>query len=194
MNLDFKDFEKMPAEKRSKELQTLIETLKKEIEQTKKDLEQKEKNLKDAQEFLAKTESESKVLENVRTQQKTTNEEKNEKTEGRLAAKKQIRSLEEELEDAPQMKNSGDKSYFANKTLADIDKITSYISERQQKTGIETENDRKLMYDASKELDYRRNKIEDGSYNADRETRKHLEHAQENLKKEDKKQYHKHAF
>jgi len=194
MSVDFKDFEKMHAEKRAKELQTLIETLKKEIEQVKKDLEQKEKNLKEAQEFFAKSTSEAKVLENVRTksglEENTKEEPVNQKTE----VKKQARSLEEELEDAPRIKTPQGQSYFANKTLADIDKITSYISERQQKTGIESEKDRRLMYDANKELEYRRHKIEDGTYVADREARRHLEHAEENVKKEDKKQYHKHTF
>jgi hypothetical protein len=195
MAINFGDFEKMPAEKRVKELNTLIETLKKEIENAKKDLAQKEKDLSDAQEFLSKSEKETKVLEDVRTQglEKKTQEEK--QTES--APKKQARSLEEELEGAPRMKAPEGQSYFANKTLADIDKITTTIYQRQKQTGIETENDRRVFYEASKELEDRRRKLEEGSYIADRDTRKHLEHAEDLVKKDyekHKEQYKRHAM
>lgn len=195
MAVNFGDFEKMPAEKRAKELNNLVETLKKEIETAKKDLSQKEKDLADAQEFLAKSEKEARVLENERTQglEKKTQEEKKETT----TARKQVKSLEEELEGAPRMKTPEGQSYFANKTLADIDKITSSIYQRQKQTGIETENDRRVFYEASKELEGRRRKLEEGSYVADRETRKHLEHAEDLVKKDyekHKEQYKRHVL
>jgi hypothetical protein len=194
MPVNFGDFEKMPAEKRVKELNTLIETLKKEIENAKKELSQKEKDLSDAQEFLTKSEKEVRVLEDVRTQgleKKTQEQEKN------VAPKKQARSLEEELEGAPRMKAPEGQSYFANKTLADIDKITTSIYQRQKQTGIETENDRRVFYEASKELEDRRRKLEEGSYIADRDTRKHLEHAEDLVKKDyekHKEQYKRHTL
>jgi hypothetical protein len=196
MPVNFSDFEKMPAEKRAKELNSLIETLKKEIENAKKDLSQKEKDLSDAQEFLAKSEKEARVLEDVRTQglEKKAQEEKQETTG---ATKKQARSLEEELEGAPRMKAPEGQSYFANKTLADIDKITTTIYQRQKQTGIETETDRRVFYEASKELEDRRRKLEEGSYIADRDTRKHLEHAEDLVKKDyekHKEQYKRHAL
>lgn len=194
MAVNFGDFEKMPAEKRVKELNTLIETLKKEIENTKKDLAQKEKDLNDAQEFLAKSEKEARVLENVRTQGLEKKEQEEEKSP---APKKQTRSLEEELEGAPRMKTREGQSYFANKTLADIDKITTSIYQRQKQTGIETENDRRVFYEASKELNDRRRRLEEGSYIADREARKHLEHAEDLVKKDyekHKEQYKRHVF
>lgn len=183
MVVNFSDFEKMPVEKRVKELNTLIETLKKEIDNAKKDLAQKEKELIDAQEFLAKSEKEARVLENVRTQglEKKTAEEKQETS---ATPKKQARTLEEELEGAPRMKAPDGQSYFANKTLADIDKITTSIYQRQKQTGIETENDRRVFYEASKELEDRRKKLEEGSYVADRDARKHLEHAEDLVKKD----------
>lgn len=183
MAVNFSDFEKMPVEKRVKELNTLIETLKKEIDNAKKDLAQKEKELIDAQEFLAKSEKEARVLENVRTQglEKKTAEEKQETS---ATPKKQARTLEEELEGAPRMKAPDGQSYFANKTLADIDKITTSIYQRQKQTGIETENDRRVFYEASKELEDRRKKLEEGSYVADRDARKHLEHAEDLVKKD----------
>jgi len=192
MAINFGDFEKMPAEKRVKELNALIETLKKEIENAKKEIIQKEKDLAAAQEFFAKSEKEARVLENLRTQglEKKTQEKPD-------APKKQVRSLEEELEGAPRMKAPEGQSYFANKTLADIDKITTSIYQRQKQTGIETENDRRIFYEASKELEYRRRKLEEGSYVADRDTRKHLEHAEDLVKKDyekRKEQYKRHAF
>lgn len=200
MAVNFKDFETMSPERRAKELKTLIEMLKNEIEKTKTDLAQKEKDLKDAQEFLLKSEEETKLLESTFEKEKTREnkkdeikiEEKKEEKETKTL-KKEEDSLEEKLSGAPRLKASQEQSYFAKKTLADIDKITSYISEKQQKTGIETEQDRKLMYEASKELEYRQNKIEEGTYNADREARKHLEHAKETVKKEDK-HYQKNVF
>jgi len=194
MAVNFGDFEKMPAEKRAKELNALIETLKKEIENAKKELSQKEKDLLDAQEFLAKSEKEVRVLENERTQGL---EKKAEEKQETNTAKKQTKSLEEELEGAPRMKTPEGQSYFANKTLADIDKITTSIYQRQKQTGIETENDRRVFYEASKELEDRRRKLEDGSYVADRDARKHLEHAEDLVKKDyekHKEQYKRHVL
>ncbi len=194
MAVNFGDFEKMPAEKRAKELNALIETLKKEIENAKKELSQKEKDLLDAQEFLAKSEKEARMLEDVRTQGL---EKKAEEKQETNTAKKQTKSLEEELEGAPRMKTPEGQSYFANKTLADIDKITTSIYQRQKQTGIETENDRRVFYEASKELEDRRRKLEDGSYVADRDARKHLEHAEDLVKKDyekHKEQYKRHVL
>lgn len=194
MAVNFGDFEKMPVEKRVKELNTLIETLKKEIENAKKELSQKEKDLLDAQEFLAKSEKEARMLEDVRTQGL---EKKAEEKQETNTAKKQTKSLEEELEGAPRMKTPEGQSYFANKTLADIDKITTSIYQRQKQTGIETENDRRVFYEASKELEDRRRKLEDGSYVADRDARKHLEHAEDLVKKDyekHKEQYKRHVL
>jgi len=193
MAVNFGDFEKMPAEKRAKELNALIEALKKEIETAKKELSQKEKDLLDAQEFLSKSEKEARMLENERTQglEKKAQEEKS------VEPKKQARSLEEELEGAPRMKAPEGQSYFANKTLADIDKITTTIYQRQKQTGIETENDRRVFYEASKELEDRRKKLEEGSYVADRDARKHLEHAEDLVKKDyekHKEQYKRHVL
>lgn len=193
MAVNFGDFEKMPAEKRAKELNALIEALKKEIETAKKGLSQKEKDLLDAQEFLSKSEKEARMLENERTQglEKKAQEEKS------VEPKKQARSLEEELEGAPRMKAPEGQSYFANKTLADIDKITTTIYQRQKQTGIETENDRRVFYEASKELEDRRKKLEEGSYVADRDARKHLEHAEDLVKKDyekHKEQYKRHVL
>lgn len=194
MAVNFGDFEKMPAEKRVKELNTLIEALKKEIENTKKELSQKEKELSDAQEFLTKSEKEAKVLEDVRTQGL---EKKAQEKQETATVKKQAKSLEEELEGAPRMKTPEGQSYFANKTLADIDKITTSIYQRQKQTGIETENDRRVFYEASKELEDRRKKLEEGSYVADRDARKHLEHAEDLVKRDyekHKEQYKRHVL
>ncbi len=150
MGTDFSIFKDLPPERRTKELQKLIDDLKKGISERQDDI-------KRAEHFLALADEESRLLEQVEIPEAKTATRKKperiealeEKTEEKLDGKRLTREERLELEKLLATAPPRSDQLFhqvAHRPLAEIYDVEKKIYERQRETGIETQNDREMIY------------------------------------------------
>jgi hypothetical protein len=157
MGIDFSGFKDMTPQKRLQELQKLIDTLKNEIED-------KQKDIKSAEQLLAIADEEARVLEQVEVPEirapargrakeiEERIETKEEKIIGRRAEQLELEKL---LATAPPR---SDELFHrvAHRPVSELYGETKKIYERQKDTGVETAQDREMIYAIRKGLEIKK--------------------------------------
>ncbi len=178
MATDFEQFKELTPERRIKELQKLVDKLK-------EDIKEKEDDIKQAEHLLALADEESRLLEQVevpetkpaKARKKEALEEKAEEKPERLA-KEEKTELEKLLATAPPREElvhrvahmPSDALYSAAKEIYD----------RQKTTGLETAQDREMIYAIRKGLEIKKEDMQEGQYRPATKA-KHLLNAAESM-------------
>jgi hypothetical protein len=157
MGIDFSDFKDMTPQKRLQELQKLIDNLKKEIDDRQKDI-------KNAEQLLAIADEEARVLEQIEvpeirapTRGRTMEieervETKEEKKAGRRAEQLELEKL---LATAPP-RSENVLHQVAHRPVQELYGELRKIYERQKDTGIETAQDREMLYAIRKGMEIKK--------------------------------------
>ncbi len=184
MGVDFSIFKDLTPERRAKELQKLINDLKKEIDERKDDVRQ-------AEHFLALADEEARILEQIEVPEaKTAPKRKPEKIEAleekteeapkerRLSREEQV-ELEKLLATAPP--RSEDLFHkMAHRPVTELYSELHKIYDRERQTGIESSRDREMVYAIARGLEEKKKDMEEGQYKPARQA-KHLLTAAEQM-------------
>ncbi len=180
MGIDFNIFKDLPPERRARELQKLIDDLRKEIGERQDDI-------KRAEHFLALADEEARLLEQVEVPEAKTAPRKKpekidaleEKTEERKLTREEKLELEQLLATAPP--RSEDLFHkIAHRPVQELYSELRNIYDRERSTGIETENDRLRIYSIRRGLEEKKKDMEEGQYKPARQA-KHLLTAAEQM-------------
>jgi hypothetical protein len=180
MSTDFGIFKDLPPERRTRELQKLIDNLKKEIGERQDDI-------KKAEHFLALADEEARLLEQVEIPEAKTASRKKpekidaleEKTEERKLSREEKLELEGLLATAP--RRSEDLFHkIAHRPVQELYSELRNIYDRERSTGVETENDRLRIYSIRRGLEEKKRDMEEGQYKPARQA-KHLLTAAEQM-------------
>ena len=145
MAVDFENFKDLPPERRMQELQKLIDSLKKEIDQRQKDIQE-------AEQLLSLADEEARLLEQVEIPQARPVpkrraegiEEKAEEKPERLAREERL-ELEKLLATAPP-RSEELLHRVAHRPVQELYGELRKIYDRQKETGVETQQDREMVY------------------------------------------------
>lgn len=146
MHVDFSEFTKLTPERRVKELQELIEDLKKQITQSQEDI-------KTAEELLLRADEEARVLENITIPER----DKKAKTVEELTTPetlKPTRELEDLLATAPRKEETIHQ--LAHTPVSELYAEIKNIYQRERETGLETQQDRDKIYAIRKGLEIKK--------------------------------------
>lgn len=183
MGTDFSTFKELTPEARIRELQKLIDDLKKEIED-------RQNEIKTAEQMIAVSIEEARVLEQVAVPEapkektkKTTKEEgivqKLEEKEGKRLTKQEQLELEKLLATAPP-RSEELFNRIAHRPINELYSELRNIYERERQTGIETAKDREMIYAIRRGLEEKKKDIQEGEYSPAK-TAKHLLTAAEQM-------------
>jgi len=146
MGTDFNALKDLTPERRVKELQKLIDFLRKGIQES-------ENDIKDAEHLLVIAEDEAQVIEQVSVPETPKIEEIAEES-GRLALGEQ-RELEELLATAPPREEET-LHQVAHRPVSELYGELKNIYQRQQDTGLESQQDRDMIYAIRKGFEIKR--------------------------------------
>ena len=170
MATDFEPFRKLAPERRMRELQNLIEELRKEIDERQNDI-------REAEHLLTLADSEARVLEQIevpatkplRVRREGIEEKAEEKPE-RLTREERL-ELEQLLSTAPRSEQLIHN--IAHRPVSELYSELHKIYSRQQQTGLESQRDRDAIYAIRKGLEVKGEDMREGEYSADKQA-KHL--------------------
>lgn len=174
MGIDFGQFKDLTPERRARELQKLVDSLREQIKE-------REEDIKRAEHFLVLADEEARLLEQIAVpeakpvRKKEVLEEKAEEKPGRLEEKLELEQL---LATAPKRE---ELIHRVAHLPADVLYSTAQkIYARQHQTGVETQKDREMIYAIRRGLDAKKEDMEEGQYKPDRRS-KHLLTATEQM-------------
>jgi hypothetical protein len=169
METDFEQFKKLAPERRLKELQKLIDTLKKEVDERQKDI-------REAEHLLVLADGEARVLEQVEIPETRTAPRKKEEPETieekatpvkKSEAKRLTREEQKELERLLATAPPRSEELFhriAHRPVSELYSELRKIYDRERTTGIETSRDREMIYAISRGLEAKKKDVEEGEY------------------------------
>jgi hypothetical protein len=177
MGTDFSTFKDLAPERRMRELQKLIDALKKEIGE-------REKDIRQAEHLLALADEEARVLEQVEVPEAKTapkrkpakTEVLEEKTEIKSEPKRLTREEQAELEKLLATAPPRSEDLFhkiAHRPINELYSELRNIYDRERSTGVETSQDREMIYAIRRGLEEKKKDMAEGEYKADRQA-KHL--------------------
>lgn len=176
MGIDFSQFKDLTPERRARELQKVIENLKNEIEDRQKDL-------KDAEKRLAEAYEEARIIEHVsipETKQPKIKETIEEKTEEKPKRTRDEKAeLEKLLATAPR-RSQEVVEQVARRPVQELYGELRKIYQREQQTGLETSQDREMLYAIRRGLEEKKKDVQEGQYNPGAKA-KHLLSAAEQM-------------
>jgi len=157
MGTDFSPFKDMTPQRRLKELQKLLDTLKKEIEDRQDDI-------KAAAQMLSLADEEARLLEQIEVPETREMPRKAKEIEERVEVKEEKKgrvTREEQLELEKLLATAPPRSpqvlhEFAHREVRELYGETKRIYERQKETGIETQQDREMIYAIRKGLEIKK--------------------------------------
>jgi hypothetical protein len=173
MGVDFSEFKDLAPERRARELQKLIDVLKKEIEQ-------KQKDIREAEHLLALADEEARVIEQVevpeakparKRAESEALEEKAEEKKERIARLEKL-ELEQLLKTAPPRSEELFHK-IAHRPINELYSELRSIYDRERSTGVETMKDREMIYAIRRGLEEKKKDMAEGEYKADKQA-KHL--------------------
>jgi len=174
MTIDFSQFKDLTPERRAQELQKLIDNLKKEIDDRQKDI-------KEAEQRLAAADEEARRLEQIEVpearqpRKETSIEERTEEKPKRA----QEAELEKLLATAPR-RSQEIAEQVARRPVQELYGELRKIYQREQQTGVETSQDRELVYAIRRGLEEKKKDVQEGQYNPGAKA-KHLLSAAEQM-------------
>ncbi len=159
MPTDFEPFKRLPPETKVIELRKLITVLKKHIDEHQRDI-------RTAESLLNLAEDEQKVIEQETERAETR------KVKGKETA--EAKPAQEELEKIVGREDTKQRiEETARRPLSELYQELRSIYQSQQKTGIETQEQRDRVYELSRGLYEKRKDMEEGTYKSG-EQQKHL--------------------
>jgi len=183
MSTDLGIFKDLPPERRARELQKLIDNLK-------KDIGERQDDIRKAEHFLALADEEARLLEQVEIPEAKTARKKpekidalEEKTEEQPGGRKLTREEKLELEGLLATAPQRSEELFhkiAHRPVQELYSELRNIYDRERSTGIETENDRLRIYSIRRGLEEKKKDMEEGQYRPARQA-KHLLTAAEQM-------------
>ncbi|HLC33243.1 MAG TPA: hypothetical protein VJJ82_05425 [Candidatus Nanoarchaeia archaeon] len=156
MPTDFEPIKKLPPE-------TQVEELKKVITNLRRHIEEHQRDIRTAETLLARAEDEERVLEDQLDKSIEKTREQYKEADLKATAKsavKQGQQLENIVGETP----TREVPRVAPPPLAELYTRAKTIYESQQKTGVETYEQRQQLYELNRALDEKRRDIEEGKY------------------------------
>ncbi len=177
MAVDFEEFKNIAPERRTRELQKLINTLKKEIAE-------KQREIREAEHLFILADEEARLLEQMEVPEtaiETTPRQKESATIEKLAGEKKEKDekalLERLVETIPRK-----EELFREVAQIPIQELYSELKtvyQREKSTGVETAQDRNMIYAIAKGIEEKRKNVESGQYSPTQKSRHLLSAAEE---------------